>query len=365
MSHEIRTPMNGVLGVLHLLKGEAMSAEGRRLLDEALGCGEMLSPLLDDVIDFERIEAGRLDLTIRPIDAGDLAASVARLLEPQARDKGLSLTIEGQTEPGWVATDPVRLRQCLFNLIGNAVKFTLHGGVRIVCEHPAPGRIAFVIEDTGVGIPVEAQTMLFERFHQADASTTRRFGGSGLGLSIARKLARLMGGDVTFVSTPGVGSTFRLEIAAGPAAPAVAAVDEDGPMLGGLRVLVVEDNPTNRTIAVKLLAAMGAEAITAEDGLSGVEAARIGGFDLILMDIQMPVMDGVEAARAIRAAEASQNLPRTPILALTANALVHQVESYLAVGMDGHVSKPIELKRLYEAIETAVANAAQARSEAA
>ncbi|HRD45177.1 MAG TPA: PAS domain S-box protein [Caulobacter sp.] len=339
MSHEIRTPMNGVLGVLHLLRNESMSVEGHRLLDEALGCGEMLSTLLDDVIDFERIEAGRLEMTIRPVDAGDLAASVARLLEPQATGKGLTLTIEGEADLGWVATDPVRLRQCLFNLVGNAVKFTLEGGVRIVCEQTAPGRIAFVVHDTGVGIPQDAQALLFERFHQADASTTRRFGGSGLGLSIARKLARLMGGDVTFASTPGAGSVFRLEIAALPAAPANASGADDALMLEDLRVLVVEDNATNRTIAVKLLAAMGAEAVTAEDGLAGVEAARFGGYDLILMDIQMPGIDGMEAARRIRALGGA--VGATPIIALTANVLSHQRELYLAGGMDGVVGKPI------------------------
>ncbi len=339
MSHEIRTPMNGVLGVLHLLKGETMSPDGLRLLDEALGCGEMLSTLLDDVIDFERIEAGRLDLTARPVDAGDLAASVARLLAPQARDKGLTLSIEGQADLGWVSADPVRLRQCLFNLVGNAVKFTLAGGVRIVCEQAAPGRIAFVVHDTGVGIPLEAQDQLFERFHQADASTTRRFGGSGLGLSIARKLARLMGGDVSFSSAPGEGSVFRLEIAAAPAAPATVAIDEDSPLLDGLRVLVVEDNATNRTIVERLLDSLGARVSTASDGLAGVQAASLGAFDLILMDIQMPGIDGMEAARRIRAL--GGHAAATPIIALTANVLAHQRQLYLAGGMDGVVGKPI------------------------
>ena len=356
MSHEIRTPMNGVLGVLHLLKSESISPEGQRLLDEALGCGEMLSTLLDDVIDFERIEAGRLDLTTRPVDAGELAASVARLLQPQARDKGLTLTIEGQAELGWVAADPVRLRQCLFNLVGNAVKFTLKGGVRLVCEQTAPGRLAFIVHDTGVGIPLEAQDQLFERFHQADASTTRRFGGSGLGLSITRKLARLMGGDVSFSSVPGKGSVFRLDIAAEPAIPETNDVDVDGPLLDGLRVLVVEDNATNRTIAVKLLDSLGAKVSTAADGLAGVQAATIGHFDLILMDIQMPGIDGMEASRRIRALGGQAAV--TPIIALTANVLAHQRQLYLAGGMDGVVGKPIspaalisEIARLAQASE--------------
>jgi CheY-like chemotaxis protein len=316
----------------------------------------MLSTLLDDVIDFERIEAGRLDLTTRPVDAGELAASVARLLQPQARDKGLTLTIEGQAELGWVAADPVRLRQCLFNLVGNAVKFTLKGGVRIVCEQTAPGRLAFIVHDTGVGIPLEAQDQLFERFHQADASTTRRFGGSGLGLSITRKLARLMGGDVSFSSVPGKGSVFRLDIAAEPAIPETNDVDVDGPLLDGLRVLVVEDNATNRTIAVKLLDSLGAKVSTAADGLAGVQAATIGHFDLILMDIQMPGIDGMEASRRIRALGGQAAV--TPIIALTANVLAHQRQLYLAGGMDGVVGKPIspaalisEIARLAQASE--------------
>jgi len=339
MSHEIRTPMNGVIGVLHLLKNEPVSDDGRRLLDEALSCGAMLSTLLDDVIDFERIEAGRLDLIEEAIEAGDLARSVIRLLAPQAEGKGLTLTLEGAEALGWVTTDPVRLRQCLFNLIGNAVKFTLSGGVTVRCEQPAPGRLAFSITDTGVGIGEDAQARLFERFHQADASTTRRFGGSGLGLAITRLLAGMMDGEVGFVSTPGEGSTFRLEIAAPLAAPRIADPEASGLVLDGLRVLVVEDNATNRTIAVKLLEAMGATAHTAVDGVSGVEAAALSVFDLIMMDIQMPGIDGLEAARRIRAMAGPS--ARTPIVALTANVLSHQRETYLAAGMDGVVGKPI------------------------
>jgi signal transduction histidine kinase/CheY-like chemotaxis protein len=339
MSHEIRTPMNGVLGVLHLLKSESISDSGQRLLDEALSCGEMLSTLLDDVIDFERIEAGRLELNDEAVDAGELARSVFRLLEPQAQARGLTLTLEGAEDLGWVRTDPVRLRQCLFNLMGNAVKFTLVGGVTLRCGRPGPGRLAFSVQDTGIGIPLEAQDRLFERFHQADASTTRRFGGSGLGLTITRKLAEMMGGAVSFDSLPGVGSTFRIEIAAPDATATTRATTLDGAPLESLRVLVVEDNATNRMIAVKLLESLGASAQTATDGASGVAAAGAGVFDLILMDIQMPDMDGLEACRRIR----RQGGPgaSTPIIALTANVLAHQRETYLAAGMDGVVGKPL------------------------
>ncbi|MBI5940994.1 MAG: PAS domain-containing protein [Caulobacterales bacterium] len=340
MSHEIRTPMNGVLGVLHLLKGEAnVSDGGRRLLDEALSCGEMLSTLLDDVIDFERIEAGRLELQDEPVDAGELARSVFRLLEPQAKAKGLTLTLEGAEALGWVRSDPVRLRQCLFNLMGNAVKFTLAGGVTLTCARPVSGRLAFAVKDTGIGIPLDAQDRLFERFHQADASTTRRFGGSGLGLTITRKLAEMMGGEVSFFSRPGLGSTFRIEIAAPDAVAAAPSAGLGVTLLEGLRFLVVEDNPTNRMIAVKLLESLGASAQTASDGASGVAAAASAPFDLILMDIQMPDMDGLEACRRIRAQRGP--CAATPIIALTANVLAHQRETYLAAGMDGVVGKPI------------------------
>jgi CheY-like chemotaxis protein/nitrogen-specific signal transduction histidine kinase len=339
MSHEIRTPMNGVLGVLHLLKGETISDDGRRLLDEALNCGEMLSTLLDDVIDFERIEAGRLELRDEAVDAGELVRGVFRLLEPQGQAKGLTVTLTGADDLGWVRTDPVRLRQCLFNLMGNAVKFTLQGSVALRCARPAPGRLAFAIEDTGVGIPEAARSQLFERFHQADASTTRRFGGSGLGLAITRKLAAMMGGDVAFESMAGVGSTFRLEIAATAALALAPAAVQPGAPLEGLRILVVEDNATNRTIAVKMLQSLGAAASTAHDGASGVAAAALEVFDLILMDIQMPGMDGLEACRRIRAQTGPS--ATTPIIALTANVLAHQRETYLAAGMDGVVGKPV------------------------
>ncbi len=363
MSHEIRTPMNGVLGVLHLLKNETISDGGQRLLDEALTCGEMLSTLLDDVIDFERIEAGRLELSDEAVDAGELARGVFRLLEPQARAKGLTLTLEGADDLGWVRTDPVRLRQCLFNLMGNAVKFTLEGGVTLRCERPAPGRLAFGVRDTGIGIAPEAQDRLFERFHQADATTTRRFGGSGLGLSITRRLAEMMGGQVTFESVAGVGSTFRIEIAAVDAVAAGPAAELAGAPLEGLRILVVEDNPTNRMIAVKMLESLGASAQTACDGAEGVAAAAAGVFDLILMDIQMPDMDGMEACRRIRAQTGPS--ATTPMIALTANVLAHQRETYLAAGMDGVVGKPVSPAALLAEISRLAADPGEATPEQA
>ncbi len=355
VSHEIRTPMNGVLGVMHLLKGETLSDDGRRLLNEALGCGEMLSELLNDIIDFSKIEAGKLELALEPVDPADLLRGVADMLRPQAQAKGLELRIEVPADLGWVAADPLRLRQALFNLLGNAVKFTLEGGVvaRLTGTR-AEGhlRLRYEIQDTGVGIDAEAAQGLFERFRQGDGSTTRRFGGSGLGLAICRRLAELMGGEVGFESQPGQGSTFWIEVEAqGCAAPVQTATQDDGPMFAGLRVLVVEDNATNRLIAGRMLEALGARVTTADDGVQGVAAAREG-FDLILMDIQMPRMDGVEATHRIRAMPGPAGA--APILAMTANAMAHQQAAYLAAGMDGAIAKPLSPTALVQAIARAL-----------
>jgi len=342
MSHEIRTPMNGVLGVLHLLKREPLSDDGRRLLDEALGCGSMLSELLNDIIDFSKIDAGLLELAPEAIDPMAIMAGVVDLLRPQAEAKDLYLRTSPAPDLGWAKLDPVRLRQILFNLIGNAVKFTLSGGVEVRLtmhgEEDAQ-RLRIEVHDTGVGIPPEAQASLFERFRQGDGSTTRRFGGSGLGLAITQRLAEMMGGEVGFESRAGEGSTFWVEVAA-PAAEAAGARAEAGAhLLDGLRVLVVEDNGTNRLIATKMLEHLGAAVETAEDGLQGVEALAHANFDLVFMDVQMPIMDGLEATRRIRAMP--EPMRNTPIIAMTANAMAHQQASYIAAGMNGAVAKPM------------------------
>jgi PAS domain S-box-containing protein len=339
MSHEIRTPMNGVLGVLHLLKAERLSEDGRHMLEEALSCGQMLAELLNDVIDFSKIEAGRLELACDPVDPKGLVEGVVRLLRPQADAKSLILRLDADPHLGWVRSDPVRLRQALFNLVGNAVKFTERGSVTVRCRSPRPGFLRFEVIDTGVGIPADAQPRIFQRFDQGDASTTRKFGGSGLGLAITAKLAEMMSGAVGFTSEEGLGSNFWLEVEAEPTEAVVEAQETLDRVLEGLRVLVVEDNPTNRMIATKLLESMGAEVATAADGYLGVEAAAAGGFHLILMDVQMPGIDGLEAARRIRALGGAA--AETPIVALTANVLAHQRRAYLDAGMDGVVGKPI------------------------
>jgi two-component system, sensor histidine kinase len=342
MSHEIRTPMNGVLGVLHLLKHEPLSEDGRRLLNEALGCGSMLSELLNDIIDFSKIDAGRLELAAEAVDPAAIMAGVVDLLRPGAEGKGLYLRAAPAPDLGWAKLDPVRLRQILFNLVGNAVKFTLSGGVEVrLAMHgeDEAQRLRIEVEDTGVGIPLDAQASLFERFRQGDGSTTRRFGGSGLGLAITQRLAEIMSGEVGFESQAGRGSTFWVEISA-PATEAASADDKAGAqLLEGLRVLVVEDNGTNRLIATKMLELLGASVETAEDGLQGVEALTQTHFDLVFMDVQMPVMDGVEATRRIRAMP--EPACRVPIIAMTANAMAHQQASYISAGMNGALAKPM------------------------
>ena len=356
MSHEIRTPMNGVLGVLHLLESENLSEEGRYLLDEASNCGRMLAQLLNDVIDFSRIEAGRLELTPEALDAAQVLRSVAGLLRPNATAKGLELRTSVPEGPVWIQADPVRLRQAMFNLIGNAVKFTSEGHVEIrltVTGESDQLNLRFEIEDTGVGIPEAVQTTLFRRFQQADGSTSRRFGGSGLGLAITRRLAEMMNGEVGFVSREGKGSTFWFGITAPAAEPVKASVEAPKMALGGLHILLVEDNPTNRLVASKMLEAMGVRVSMAADGRQGVDAAIASPPDLILMDVQMPVMDGLEATRALRAHDGP--ISKIPIVGLTANAMSHQQRAYLEAGMSGVVAKPISPAALMHEIARVMA----------
>ncbi len=366
VSHEIRTPMNGVLGALHLMDREPISPEGRELIRQANDCGRMLSQLLNDVLDFSKIDAGQLELAPEPMRVGEALEAVRTLLAGQARAKGVELRCEIVGDDLWIEADPVRVRQAMFNLVGNAVKFTSRGQVvaRLAVTAGGEGRrhVALEVEDTGIGMSPEAQAHLFERFRQAEGNTARRFGGTGLGLSITQALARMMGGDITFSSVEGEGSTFRMAFDAPAAAAVILEPVEEG-LLEGVNILLVEDNPTNRLVARTMLTRLGARVEEAEDGLAGVEAARRGGHDLILMDVQMPHMDGVEATRAIRGL--ADAVAFVPIIGLTANVMVHQRAEYLAAGMNGVVAKPISPAALVAEIARVIAAAGEAQPPAA
>ena len=342
VSHEIRTPMNGVLSALHLLETESISPEGRELMRQADDCGRMLSQLLNDVLDFSKIEAGQFELAPEPMNIGDALKAVTVMLGGQARAKGVDLRCEITGDDLWIEADPTRLRQAMFNLVGNAVKFTSAGFVaaRLSVEAGDAGvrHVRFEVQDTGIGMTPEAQSHLFERFRQGDGDTARRFGGTGLGLAITQGLVRQMAGEIHFTSVAGEGSRFWLDLDAPAATPLIAEAPEEG-LLDGVSILLVEDNPTNRLVARTLLSRLGAQVEEAEDGLAGLNAARLGAHDLILMDIQMPHMNGVEATRAIRGLSGPAS--QTPIIGLTANVMVHQRADYIAAGMNGVVAKPI------------------------
>jgi CheY-like chemotaxis protein len=365
MSHEIRTPLNGVLGMVQAMAADKLSAVQRDRLDVIRQSGEALLAILNDVLDLSKIEAGRFELEQIEFDLCDLMRGAHSAFTALANKKGLSfdLTIEPAAR-GVYLGDPTRVRQILYNLISNALKFTEHGEVRVKALL-AGDALTLVVCDTGLGIDPERAGALFDKFTQADASTTRRYGGTGLGLSICRELAQLMGGEIKVASTIGEGSSFSVTLPlkkVGEAlAPQFALPPAPSPQteaaLPRLRVLAAEDNSVNQLVLKTLLHQIGVEPHVVDDGAQAVQAWRDQPWDVILMDMQMPIMDGLAATRAIREAEAATGRPRTPIIALTANAMSHQIRLCRAAGMDGHVAKPIETARLFAALEAALAPA--------
>jgi PAS domain S-box-containing protein len=354
MSHEIRTPLNGVLGMVQVMERDALNVVQRERLDVVRRSGEALLTILSDVLDLAKIEAGRLDLEAVDFDLADLLGGAAANFATLAAAKGLALESDLAGLCGTFNGDPTRIRQIVSNLLSNAVKFTEAGAVRLSARH-VDGRLDLAVSDTGPGIAPDALPRLFERFVQADSSATRRFGGTGLGLAISRELAELMGGSIRVDSRLGEGSRFALTLplrrvseAARPdrAAPAPARESTR------LRILAAEDNQVNQKVLQTVLEQAGQAVTLVADGAQAVAAFREATWDLILMDVQMPVMDGVDATRAIRDLERASGRARTPIIALTANAMEHQKAEYLACGMDGLVAKPIRLGDLFAAIDS-------------
>jgi signal transduction histidine kinase/AmiR/NasT family two-component response regulator len=363
MSHEIRTPLNGILGMTQALAADpTLSPAQLARLAVIRQSGQSLLAILNDILDLSKIEAGKLEVESIEFDLADLVRGAHDSFSALAVEKGLEckLRIDPAARGSYLG-DPTRVRQILYNLISNALKFTEQGEVRISIA-PVPGGLRLTVEDTGVGIEAAQLERLFRRFEQADPSSTRRYGGTGLGLAICWDLCALMNGSIDVKSEVGRGTRFLVTlplVKVGSVAPQSAvsrAAEPQAPEgAGALRILVAEDNPTNQQVVIALLGPIGVEPNVVEDGEQAVEAWASGGFDLILMDIQMPGMDGLTATRTIRAREAELGLPRTPIIALTANAMPHQVQEYVAAGMDGFVPKPIDMRTLYEAIEAAQA----------
>jgi signal transduction histidine kinase/ActR/RegA family two-component response regulator len=360
MSHEIRTPLNGVLAMAEVMALGQLDQVQRDRLDVIRRSGGLLLAVLNDVLDLSKIEAGKLALFEDDFDVEVAVEQARENFEIMAKAKGLGFDVQvAEDAKGWWRGDADRLRQIVGNLLSNAVKFTPQGAVSALVDISASGGLKIVVRDSGVGISPEKLPTLFEKFTQADNSATRRFGGTGLGLAICRELTQMMGGSIDVESLEGAGSTFTVELplSRGKPVSAQAAEASQGADDGDLRILAAEDNPTNQQVLAAVLGSLGIEVHIVPDGKEAVEAWRTGSYDLILMDIQMPVMDGITAASTIRDQEKAIGRRRTPIVALTANALTHQVEEYLAVGMDAHVAKPIEIAKLYDAI-SAVLNAA-------
>ncbi len=373
MSHEIRTPLNGVTGVVSVLARTGLAPDQREMVQIIEDSATTLELLLSDVLDLARVESGKVELRREAFQIEDIARRCASLFRSRAHGKGLAFEVE--IEPaarGAHLGDPGRLQQILNNLLSNAVKFTGQGAVRLRVSREADGAHRFEVSDTGIGFDAAAAAKIFQRFEQADGSITRQFGGTGLGLAISRDLAQLMGGELTARSAPGQGSTFSLSLplqACAEPSPAKALneAEEIGvPSAGAeaaLRILVADDHATNRQVVDLILRAVGAELTMAEDGAQALQAFETARFDLVLMDLQMPVMDGLTAVRHMRRLEADGR-PRTPILALSANAMPEHVAAAREAGADGHVAKPILADALITAID-AVLTALQTQAEAA
>jgi signal transduction histidine kinase/ActR/RegA family two-component response regulator len=359
MSHEIRTPLNGVVGVVDALARTPLDARQSEMVELVRVSGQTLERLLSDVLDLSRIESGKLQIECRPFDLGAAVQAVASLMALRAQEKGVAFIVEMEADTDvWVVGDEVRIKQILINLISNAVKFTDGGEVRLRGEVDG-AEYRFTVSDTGVGFDASRKAQIFGRFEQADSSITRRFGGSGLGLAISAELASLMGGVLDCDSVPGLGSRFWVSL---PLERCDAQVVEDlygAPSLEGgrpIRVLLADDHPVNRRVVQMILQDAEVDLVTVEDGRAAVEAFALGGFDLVLMDMQMPIMDGLSATRAIRELERAQACRPARLVMLTANAGREHVVAAESAGADAHFSKPVTAEALLRLIADVAAD---------
>ena len=360
VSHEIRTPLNGVLGMVQIMRREERQADQSQRLDVIADAGRALLSVLDGVLDLSKIDAGRLEAELYPFDIEDIVRSATGPYSALAGQNDVRFSVEWRPQAqGIWRGDGGKLRQVLSNLLSNALKFTAHGSITLRIA-PTESGLRFEVTDTGLGIADDKQSLVFEPFAQADSSTTRRFGGTGLGLAICRQFVSLLGGDLKLQSQLGVGSTFSFDLPMARASQTALAGEERQEQ--GLadaskpaRVLAAEDNAINQLILRALLEPCNIELTVVADGREAIDAWEKGSFDLILMDVQMPVLNGVDATIEIRERERSKGLRRTPIIALTANVMRHQIETYAKAGIDGCVSKPIEVSELLRAIQSALA----------
>lgn len=360
MSHEIRTPMNGVTGMIEVLRHSGLTAEQTQVCDTVIRSANALLTVLNDILDYSKLEAGRISLEPLPCWVDELVEDVIGVMRGVAETKGIFIDFERRAEAPPVLLDPTRLRQIITNLLSNAVKFSDRGNivVRLDCRPDLADatkvRLTFAVRDQGCGISPEALKRLFTRFTQADASSTRRYGGSGLGLVISQELARLMGGEISVVSMPGKGSEFTVDLPASiTTMPLSTEADDSLPEQHGtpvpLDILVAEDDEINRMVIAAFLKAGDHHVTFAINGAEAVRAMQKNDYDLVLMDVMMPVMDGPTASGEIRKMPGEKG--RTPIIALTANAMSGDRERYLAAGMNAYVSKPINRMELYRTIE--------------
>jgi signal transduction histidine kinase/ActR/RegA family two-component response regulator len=358
MSHEIRTPMNAILGFARLLEETLEGKEQRKYIHIIIKSGDDLLVILNDILDFSRMEAGKIVFESLPFNSRDIVETTVLMMEPKSKAKGVALNYNiDNSIPEVIVGDAVRLNQILLNLVSNAIKFTEKGEIRItvICldENKESIRIDFGVKDTGIGIPLDKQERIFESFEQATNDTARRFGGSGLGLSIVKQLVKLQQGEIFINSTPGLGSDFHFRLSFLKFKEEITRViPEPAEMIiqdsKGIYVLIAEDNPINRLLAIKVLQKRGFETEVAENGLIALDKLEKNDFDIILMDLQMPEMDGYEASRKIR--ELNNHKRDIPIIAMTAHTIKGEYEHCIQIGIDDFISKPFDTKELYEKI---------------